>query len=72
MVHGLGPWGGPWSPVHVLYASGSIVGNLATIFQKSQMPGGFPVGLPEGGGIGVFGIDRYIYSSEPDLPTLTV
>ena len=21
VVHGLGPWGGPWTPVHVLYTS---------------------------------------------------
>ena len=30
-------------------------GNLTKIFQKSQMPGGLP-----GGGMGGFGIDRYI------------
>ena len=29
--------------------------NLTKIFQKSQMPGGLP-----GGGMGGFGIDRYI------------
>ena len=33
-----------------------IVGHLTEIFQKSQMPGG----LPRGGGMGGFGIDRYI------------
>ena len=39
--------------------TGNIVGNLTKIFQKSQMPGGLP-----GGGMGGFGIDRYI-TSEP-------
>ena len=34
----------------------NIAGNLTKIFQKSQMPGG----LPGGGGMGGFGIDRYI------------
>ena len=33
----------------------NIAGNLTKIFQKSQMPGGLP-----GGGMGGFGIDRYI------------
>ena len=33
----------------------NIAGNLTKIFQKSQMPGGLPVG-----GMGGFGIDRYI------------
>ena len=36
--------------------TGNIAGNLTKIFQKSQMPGG----LPGGGGMGGFGIDRYI------------
>ena len=40
--------------------TGNIVGNLTKIFQKSQMPGGLPQG---GGGMGGFGIDRYITSS---------
>ena len=35
--------------------TGNIAGNLTKIFQKSQMPGGLP-----GGGMGDFGIDRYI------------
>ena len=34
----------------------NIAGNLTKIFLKSQMPGG----LPGGGGMGGFGIDRYI------------
>ena len=33
----------------------NIAGNLTKIFLKSQMPGGLP-----GGGMGGFGIDRYI------------
>ena len=37
--------------------TGNIAGNLTKIFQKSQMPGGLP-----GGGMGGFGIDRYISS----------
>ena len=36
--------------------NGNIAGNLTKIFQKSQMPWG----LPGGGGMGGFGIDRYI------------
>ena len=36
--------------------NGNIAGNLTKIFQKSQMPRG----LPGGGGMGSFGIDRYI------------
>ena len=36
--------------------TGNIAGNLTKIFQKSQMPRG----LPGGGGMGGFGIDRYI------------
>ena len=36
--------------------NGNIAGNLTKIFQKSQMPRG----LPRGGGMGGFGIDRYI------------
>ena len=36
----------------------NIAGNLTKIFQKSQMPGGLP-----GGGMGGFGIDRYIIPS---------
>ena len=40
--------------------TGKIAGNLAKIFQKSQMPGG---------GMGGFGIDRYItYSYSQTLP----
>ena len=35
--------------------TGNIAGNLTKIFQKSQMPRGLP-----GGGMGGFGIDRYI------------
>ena len=35
--------------------TGNIAGNLTKIFQKSQMPRGLP-----GGGVGGFGIDRYI------------
>ena len=35
---------------------GNIAGNLTKIFLKSQMPRG----LPGGGGMGGFGIDRYI------------
>ena len=35
--------------------TGNIAGNLTKIFQRSQMPGGLP-----GGGMGGFGIDRYI------------
>ena len=41
---------------HLTVKTGSIAGNLTKIFQKSQMPGG----LPGGGGMGGFGIDRYI------------
>ena len=37
--------------------TGNIAGNLTKIFQKSQMPGGLPGG---GGGMGGFGINRYI------------
>ena len=37
--------------------TGNIAGNLTKIFQKSQMPRGLP-----GGGMGGFGIDRYIMS----------
>ena len=40
--------------------TGNIAGNLTKIFQKSQMPGGLPGGE---GGMGGFGIDRYITSS---------
>ena len=40
--------------------TGNIAGNLTNIFQKSQMPGG----LPGGGGMGGFGIDRYITRRE--------
>ena len=36
--------------------TGNIAGNLTKIFQESQMPGG----LHGGGGMGGFGIDRYI------------
>ena len=36
--------------------TGNIAGNLTKIFQKSQMPRGFA----RGGGMGGFGIDRYI------------
>ena len=36
------------------------MGNLTEIFQKSQVPKGLPGG---GGGMGGFGIDRYIRSS---------
>ena len=36
--------------------NGNIAGNLTKIFQKSQMPRS----LPGGGGMGGFGIDRYI------------
>ena len=35
--------------------TGNIAGNLTKLFQKSQIPGGLP-----GGGMGGFGIDRYI------------
>ena len=35
--------------------TGNIAGNLTKIFPKSQMPRGLP-----GGGMGGFGIDRYI------------
>ena len=38
--------------------NGNIAGNLTKIFQKSQMPRGLP-----GGGMGGFGIDRYITSA---------
>ena len=38
--------------------TGNIAGNLTKICQKSQMPGGLP-----GGGMGGFGIDRYIILS---------
>ena len=43
--------------------TGNIVGNLTKIFQKSQMPGGFARG---GGGMGGFGIDRYIILRLPN------
>ena len=39
--------------------TGNIAGNLTKIFQKSQMLRGFP-----GGGMGGFGIDRYIRATE--------
>ena len=42
-----------------------IVGHLTEIFQKSQMPGGLPGG---GGGMGGFGIDRYITRRPLPLP----
>ena len=38
--------------------TGNIAGNLTKIFQKSQMARGLP-----GGGMGGFGIDRYITAS---------
>ena len=38
--------------------TGNITGNLTKIFQKSQMLGGLPG--EGGGGMGGFGIDRYI------------
>ena len=41
---------------HLTVYPGNIAGNLTKIFQKSQMPWG----LPGGGGMGGFGIDRYI------------
>ena len=41
--------------------TGNIAGNVTKIFQKSQMPGG----LSGGGGMGGFGIDRYI--SQPSF-----
>ena len=25
VVHGPGPWGGPWTPVHVLYTSHTLL-----------------------------------------------
>ena len=42
---------------HLTVKTGNISGNLTKMFQKSQMPGGLPRG---GGGMGGFGIDRYI------------
>ena len=39
--------------------TGNIAGNLTKIFQKSQMPGGLPRG-----GMGGFGIDRYIITDQ--------
>ena len=44
------------------HQNGNIAGNLTNIFQKSQMPRGLP------GGMGGFGIDRYIRSlmKDPD------
>ena len=39
--------------------NGNMAGNLTKIFQKSQMPRGLP-----GGGMGGFGIDRYIISGD--------
>ena len=41
---------------HLTVYPGNIAGNLTKIFQKSQMPRG----LPGGGGMGGFGINRYI------------
>ena len=41
--------------IHLTVQTGNIAGNLAKIFQKSQMPRGLP-----GGGMGGFGIDWYI------------
>ena len=35
VVHGPGPWGGPWTPVHVLYASTS---KHSTEFTYSDFP----------------------------------
>ena len=43
---------------HLTVYPGNIAGNLTKIFQKSQMPRG----VPGGGGMGGFGIDRYIKS----------
>ena len=40
--------------------NGNTAGNLTKIFQKSQMPGVCPEG-----GMGGFGIDRYIKSFKP-------
>ena len=45
--------------------TGNIAGNLTKIFQKSQMPGG----LPGVGGMGGFGIDRYIKVNVSDSAT---
>ena len=48
----------------------NTAGNLTKIFQKSQMPGGLPRGR---GGMGGFGIDRYINSlSNAKRLTLTL
>ena len=45
---------------HLTVKTGNIAGNLTKILQKSQMPGGLP-----GGGMGGFGIDRYITTNAP-------
>ena len=51
---------------HFTVSTGNIAGNLTKIFQKSQMPRGLP------GGMGGFGIDRYIkYECENDTLTET-
>ena len=47
--------------------TGNIAGNLTKIFQKNQMPRGLP-----GGGMGGFGIDRYIICSVWHLCFLSV
>ena len=48
--------------------TGNIAGNLTKIFQKSQIPRG----LPGGGGMGGFGIDRYITPILKELHWLSV
>ena len=45
--------------------NGNIAGNLTKIFQKSQMLGGLPG--DGGGGMGGFGIDRYINHAQKSL-----
>ena len=46
--------------------NGHIAGNLTKIFQKSQMPRGLP-----GGGMGGFGIDRYITGMDAFIANYT-
>ena len=37
VVHGPGPWGGPWTPVHVLYTSDYLKLEPASRFKNAIM-----------------------------------
>ena len=36
VVHGPGPWGGPWTPVHVLYTSDARMSDNEQSQQRSE------------------------------------